>query len=137
MSAPERSPFLEHLETSIARAARRERLSARWLTVFLILTVLAMAAWVLWMAFLAGPVGIFDHRILIMAGSGRSVEFHLDWLPHVLPWAVALCYGVLGAAVLLHFALFRRQAQQLRRQKCLALLVELEDAVRRRAAGPP
>jgi predicted anti-sigma-YlaC factor YlaD len=137
MNDDPRSEFLDRLEAAIARATRRERLSARWLTVLLLVTVLCMGAWSIQSALQAGPVGIFDHHVVIGLSSEFSVAFGLDWLPQLLPWVVALCYGVLGAAALLHFAVFRRQAQQLRRQKCLTLLVELEDAVRRRAVKSP
>lgn len=118
-----RSEFLDRLEAAIARATRRERLSARFLTVCLLATIASMMAWV--------TSGANDDSIVFV------YDFTSQGITRLLPWAVALCYGVLGAAALLHFAVFRRQAQQLRRQKCLALLVELEDAVRRRAVKSP
>lgn len=123
MSALRSTPFLEQLEASIARAARRERLSARFLTACLLATIALVIAWAM--------SGSNDDSVVFV------YDFTSNGIARHLPWAVALCYGVLGAAALLHFAVFRRQAQQLRRQKCLALLVELEDAVRRRALKTP
>lgn len=133
MSEPGRSPFLAQLEAAVTDASQRERFSSRFLTLCLLVTVASSGAWI----FTRGDIHVAD--VYFMAGPwpGTIFEAPIAWAAEQLPWVMALCYGVLGAAALLHFAVFRREAQRLRRQRSQALLIELEDALKRRAEQRP
>lgn len=137
MTDPEEVPFFDRLEAAAAQAAVRERQSARFLTLCLLATLACMVAWAMQTGFGWWQSRVFDRQLAIGFDAGISFEIGLDWWTSLLPWAVVLCYGVLGAAALLHFAVFRRRAQQLRRQRSQALLIELEEALARRAALRP
>lgn len=137
MTAPEDVPFLDRLEAAAAQAAVRERQSARFLTLCLLATLACITAWVLQGAFMSNEIYAHETYFFIGPSPGMMFELPIARAAKLLPWAVVLCYGVLGAAALLHFAVFRRRAQQLRRQRSQALLIELEEALARRAAVRP
>lgn len=137
MTAPEEATFLDRLEAAAAQAAVRERRSARFLTLCLLATLACMVAWTMQTGFGWWQSRVFDRQLAIGLDVGISLEIGLDWFMSLLPWVVVLCYGVLGAAALLHFAVFCRRAQQLRRQRSQELLIQLEKAVARQAVQRP